>query len=77
MKYSIGDKFVIEGVEGEVKYINAGKAWLAPIIDHDYEDTFRGQPLIKAVTFAMIDENGKMKDGTIAHCMVCTDCQAV
>lgn len=77
MKYSLGDKFIVNGVEGTVAYINDGKAWLVPCILEDNEDSFDGKPLLKGVVFTKIDSVGLSNKGDKAYPIVNTECQAV
>lgn len=77
MKYSIGDRLVVDGVEAEIAYVNQGRAWLVPAISTDFEDTFKGKELVVGLVFAILEKNGTLADGTRAYSVVGSQCQAV
>ena len=54
MLYSIGDRFLIGDLLVEVKYTNAGMAWVAPLEDFEigYIKYF------SCATFDVLDEDG-------------------
>ncbi len=56
ISHKMGDKHFIEGTECQVRYLNAGKAWLFPTTDDADE------PLIaRHIALAVIDEHGKVE----------------
>lgn len=55
LEHKMGDKHFISGVECEVRFLNAGTAWVCPT--HDCED----EPLVaRHIAYARIDETGKV-----------------
>lgn len=78
MKYHVGDKFIVNGVEGIVKYVNNGYAWLFPLQDQiSFENSFNGSQLMSGLAFAKLDEKGRLSDGTRAFAVINTECAAV
>ncbi len=45
---------VIDGIACVVKYVNAGKAWLTPVVD-------MGHPVSRHIAFATMTEYGEIK----------------
>ncbi len=74
MLYSIGDKFLVQGIECEVKYVNNKKAWVAPIEDTEFEN---GKKLLKCITIEVLDEKGRDSKGNKAQVLNNSECQAV
>ena len=64
MKYEVGDKFTIMGVDGVVAHVNRGFAWLVPANEGD---VFNGQRTMVGVAFAKIDGKGKDVNGVKAY----------
>lgn len=64
MIYNIGDKFLYEGKECKVVYVNAKRAWLATL-ENPHE------------AIVMIEENGKDKLGNKALTINNQECLAV
>lgn len=58
MKFQLGDQFLVNKIECEIVYINNEQAWLAPIQDEENE--------YKSCAFAIMDNKGKLRDGTRA-----------
>lgn len=62
MEYKIGDQFLLGDMIVEVRYINNGMAWIAPIEDSGEGPTKR----YSAVVFDVLDEEGLDRDGNQA-----------
>lgn len=60
MIFRIGDKFLIQGILTEVRYINAGKAWAFPVDDEQAE---YGRTHLSCVALDTIDEKGRDSKG--------------
>lgn len=73
MLYHIGDKFLVRNILSEVKYINCGKAWVAPVEDVTVDD----KVYLKCVTFEVLDSKGKDSNGNKSQVVVNKECQAV
>lgn len=67
MLFQLGDKFVVQGILTEVRYINAGKAWVFPIEDEKAEF---GRMHLTCVAIDTIDENGNDSKGDKAKSVV-------
>lgn len=64
MKFKIGDKILLAGIYAEVRYVNAGKAWVSPI---EATDSFNGKEgLSVGVTFEILDSMGIDSQGNRA-----------
>ncbi len=74
MLYSLYDKFLVNGILCQVRYINHGKAWVAPI--DDLEGT-EGKTLYSFVTFEVLDEKGRDRAGNKALVVTNTESGAV
>lgn len=70
MKYHLNDKFILNGIECHVAFINSKEhALLVPEYDEN--------GLLKGVVFAELDTKGRSKDGKKAIPVNNTDCCAV
>lgn len=75
MRYCIGDKFVLQGIESTVRFINSsGHAYIVP--DNDGE-VYNNEYTAKGLVFAILDAKGKDKLGNKALTIVRQDCGAV
>lgn len=69
MLYHLYDKFLVDGVLTEVLYINAGKAWVAPV---------EGESVgLKGICIDVLDEKGRNKRGHRAISVVSENSMAV
>lgn len=75
MRYAIGDRFVLDGVECEVGFINGkGYAYVLPLHDGDFYGSYK---TLKGLVFAILDQKGKDKFGHKALSMIKQDCGAI
>lgn len=63
MKYELGDLFSVDGIIGEVAFINRGFAWLVPIAEKTSKN---GDVYLKGLVFAKIDKEGRTPNGSKA-----------
>lgn len=63
MLYSMFDKFIVRGILCQVKYVNAGKAWVVPTENVDLGD---GRTLYDFVVFDVLNEKGLDSQGNKA-----------
>lgn len=64
MMYQIGDKFIVQDVLCEVRYINCGKAWVVSL--EDVESRPGEMRHLSFIAFAVLDEIGYDKSGNKA-----------
>lgn len=69
MMYTLGDKFIYEGIECEVRYINHGCAWLAST------EELPGKPV--GYAFVVINEKGRSKEGKKVVAINKNECLAI
>ncbi len=75
MKYNVGDKLLLAGIECQVALVNVyGQAYLTPA--HDGDD-YNNQKTYIGLVFAVINERGKDKLGNKAQSIANYDCGAV
>lgn len=61
MKYRIGDRFVLNEIEGIVAFVDSrGYAYLTP------EEDSPGERIFKGLVFAILDKKGRDANGTRA-----------
>lgn len=60
MLYGIGNKFLVDGILSEVRYINNNKAFVCPVEDTPGE---HGRMMLRCVVFDVLDEKGRSKSG--------------
>lgn len=73
MLYSLYDKFIVDGILCQVRYINHGKAWVSPVDDAD-ADAGEGKTHYTFITMAVLDEKGRDRNGRKA--LVVTNIQS-
>lgn len=67
MKLELGDRLLLDNIEGIVAFIGPAHAWLIPSELTSDGDYFRKSYLVRGVAFAKIDlKTLKMADGTQA-----------
>lgn len=75
MRYHLGDKFIVQGVEGEVAFINsAGYAYISPSTDGDFYDN---KKTYIGLVFAVLDVKGRDRFGERALTVNNSNCGAV
>ena len=75
MKYYVGDKFLLDGVECKVAFVNSyGQAYLAPENDGDFYGSYK---TLKGLVFAVVDPKGKDKFGNKLVTVNKSNCGAV
>jgi hypothetical protein len=68
MRYKVGDKFVLQGVEGTVRLVNAkGCAYLA---SDTSGDVYNNERILSNVVFAILDSSGVDKHGKKAKAVM-------
>lgn len=74
MLYSLGDKFVVQGVLCEVRFISHKKALVCPAEDgYDRE----GRRVLMGLVMNVLDERGKDLQKNKAFSVTNKECQAV
>lgn len=56
MKFKLGDKVKIDGTECQVKYINAGSAYVSPV-----KDDTNDPRIARHIAYAKLEPRGKIK----------------
>ncbi len=72
-RYSVGDKFIVDGIESIVLFINKGFAWIGPTKD----SVHKGLSFRKGLCFTKLDKFYRTPEGKIAISMNSYDCGAI
>ncbi len=74
MKYQIGDRFLVQGIPCEIKYINNDKAWVFPL---DVEEQGNGNTLNPCIAFEVINKKGLDSKGNKVYSLLNYESMAV
>lgn len=66
-EYRLGDRFLVEGIESIVLYVNHGDAWLGPIKDSALGVTHKGASLRVGLVFTKLNRLYKTPEGKRAY----------
>lgn len=69
MKYNLGDRFIVNNLEGRVSFVNSkGDAYLVPVKD---KLEYNGEKLLMGCVFAVLNNKGLDGKGNKAQSIKC------